>query len=78
MVCKKCKTEINGALQDCPFCDIPVVDYKIKMAITRRNITIDKEVLDTYKTAVRMLKEIANNETNYKINSYKDAYFFTI
>lgn len=78
MVCKRCKTEINGALQDCPFCEIPIVEYKIKKVITRRNVAVNTSIIKTYKLASKMLKKISSNETAYKINCYKDAYFLNI
>lgn len=78
MICKKCKTEIYGALQDCPFCELPIVEYKIKKVIGRRPIPIDPAIMKTHQLASNMLKIISSNETDYKINCYKDAYFIVI
>lgn len=78
MVCKKCKTEIYGALQECPFCEIPIVEYKMKKIISRRTVSIDQSIMKTHQIASKMLKKISSNETDYKINCYKDAYFLDI
>jgi hypothetical protein len=78
MICKKCETEINGPLDRCPFCEEPLLEYSIKKVIAKRKVIPNDAIVNIYVSSSDMIKKAFNNETDYKIKCYKDAYLLKL